>query len=259
MEASEEAEQEAAPEDPEIDIDGQKVKLSELRAGYMKDADYRRKTAEVAEAKRQAEAIQQRIAEERNHYANHLDVVLQNLQTQLIGDQAALAKLAQENPDEWVRQNAQFQQRYADYQKAVQERQALHQRMSAEQEAQQLEWRKAEREALYQKLPEWKDSAKAKAEQELVAGYLLEAGYKPDELENLFDHRALIVARDAALYRQLKSAKSKQVKNEPTKPVKPGTAADPKNKRSDYHDALARARKTGRPEDIERALLLKGT
>ena len=49
-----------APEDPEFDFDdkddqGQpikkKLKLSELRSGYMKDADYRKKTQEISETK----------------------------------------------------------------------------------------------------------------------------------------------------------------------------------------------------------------
>lgn len=45
----------------------------------MKDADYRRKTAEAAEAKREAQAERERIAVERSHYANHLDTVLNSL------------------------------------------------------------------------------------------------------------------------------------------------------------------------------------
>ena len=225
----------------------------------MKDADYRRKTTEAAEVRRAAEAERARIAEERSHYANHLDVVLQSLQTQLVGDQAELAKLAQTNPAEWVAKNAEFQQRYADYQRAVHERQALHGRMTEEQEAQQVEWRKAEREALKQKLPEWNDPAKAADEQKLIAQYLLDMGYQQNELADLFDHRALIVAREAALYRQLQAAKAKKSNPPPARPVKPGAASDTKNTRSDYEVALAKARKTGRTEDIEAALRLKGS
>lgn len=82
----------------------------------MKDADYRRKTAEAAEAKREAQAIAERVQQERSHYANQLDVFLQNLHTELVGDQAALAKLAVEDPAEWVAQNAAFQHRAAKFQ-----------------------------------------------------------------------------------------------------------------------------------------------
>jgi len=50
QEAQDPAEQQ--DDDPEIDFGDFKLKKSEAKAGYMKDADYRRKTAEVAEAKR---------------------------------------------------------------------------------------------------------------------------------------------------------------------------------------------------------------
>src|SRR3546814_1228932 len=76
------------------------------------------------------------------------DLVLGSLQAQLVGDQAELAKLAQSDPAQWVAKNAEFQQRYADYQRAVQERQSLAGRMTADQDAKQSEWVKADREAL---------------------------------------------------------------------------------------------------------------
>lgn len=184
-------------------------------------------------------------------------MVLQSLQSQLIGDQAELAKLAEENPGEWVRQNAAFQQRYAHYQNAVQERQALTGRMSADQEAQQLEWRKVEKAALREKLPEWNDPQIAKAEQELVAGYLLEQGYRQDELAELFDHRALIIARDAAKYRQLQAAKAKKAKPEPGTTLRPGAARSNPQSGSELADAIKRAARTGSEDDAMRVLQLK--
>src|SRR3546814_18649337 len=60
------------------DVCSSDLKKSEIlawKAGEMKDADYRRKTAEAAEAKREVLAERERIEQERSHYANHLDVV----------------------------------------------------------------------------------------------------------------------------------------------------------------------------------------
>lgn len=229
----------------------------------MKDADYRRKTAEAAEAKREAQADRERIAAERSHYANHLDTVLHSLQTQLIGDQQALAHLAETDQAEWVRQNAAFQQRYANYQAAVQERQALANRVTAEQEQEISEWRKAERQKLHEKLPEWKDPQKAGAEQRLVAEYLIDQGYSQDDLKDLVDHRALIVAREAALWRQSQAAKQsvkdKQVKPEPAKAIKPGVAKqNTQDQQATKVDQLrAKARRTGSQEDIAAYLIAK--
>lgn len=157
-------------------------------------------------------------------------------------------------------QNAEFQERYANYQKAVHERQSLANRTSAEQEREVSEWRKSERDKLHDKLPEWRDPGKAQAEQKLVAEYLLEQGYSQDDLKDLFDHRALLVAREAALWRQhqaaVKSVKDKQVKTEPGKPLKPGAAQskEPLAKQA-YQEALTRARKSGGGEDSIMALL----
>ena len=223
----------------------------------MKDADYRKKTAEAAEAKRLAAAERDQVRAEREHYANHLDVVLGSMQKQLIGDQQALAELARTDPAEWVAQNAAFQQRYADYQTALQERQSLANRMSAEQEQQVAEWRKAEREKLQERLPEWRDKKVAETEQRLVAEFLLKEGYQSNELAELFDHRALVVARKAALYDQMQAAKAKK-SQEPPKPVKPGVAKPAQPQNGAYQDALAKARRTGNADDIERALRLKG-
>lgn len=229
----------------------------------MKDADYRRKTAEAAEAKREAQAERERIAAERTHYANHLDTVLNSLQTQLIGDQQALAELARTDQAQWVIENAAFQQRYAAYQQAIHQRQDIANRQKAEQDRAVQEWRRDEQAKLLDKLPEWKDQGKASAESKLIAEYLLGQGYTNEELSDLYEHRSLIVARDAALWRQhqaaLKSAKDKQVKPEPGRPVKPGAA---QQKATDQNVAKidqlrAKAKRTGSQEDIAAYLLAK--
>src|SRR3546814_14238817 len=83
-------------------------------------------------------------------------------------------------------------------------------RMTADQDAKQSEWVKAEREALKAKLPEWSDPKVAEPEQKMIAEYLLAQGYAQEEVQMLQDHRALIIARDAAKYRQLQAAKAKK-------------------------------------------------
>lgn len=159
QEAPEVAEQE--DDDPEIDFGDFKLKRSEAKSGYMKDADYRRKTAEVAEAKRQTQALAEQVAAERTQRANHLDVFLEGLRNELIGDQQVLAELAASDPAEWVRQNAAFQVRAQRFQDAVQHRQSLQQQVDADSERKQAEWRKGQRDLLSQKIPEWSDPAKA--------------------------------------------------------------------------------------------------
>lgn len=255
----EEAEQPQVEEFLEFELDGKPVKVnkSDLPKIYRErllEEDYRRKTAEIGEAKRTFQQEQERIQEERSHYANRLDTNLALFEQQLIGDQAELAKLAESDPAAWVSENAKFQQRVSLYQQAVSERQALAQRQRADQQKQHQEWATAEREALRTKLPEWSDESVAEKEQLEIAKYLLSQGYPKDEVANLQDHRALLIARDAAKWqahqKATAAAKAKQVKPEPGKPLKPG-AAKPTSQSStaEHQDAMRRLRKTGSDDD----------
>ena len=52
------------------------------------------------------------------------------------------------------------------------------------------------------------------------------------------------------------------MKQEPAKVVKAGaakTTQDNQSQRTAYQEALAKARKSGRSEDVERVLMMKGT
>src|SRR3546814_13116692 len=82
-------------------------------------------------------------------------------------------------------------------------------RMTADQDAKQSEWVKAEREALKAKLHEWSDPKVAEPEQKMIAEYLLAQGYAQEEVQMLQDHRALLIAPDAAKYQPLPTPHAK--------------------------------------------------
>ena len=76
-------------------------------------------------------------------------------------------------------------------------------------------------------LPEWKDDAVSKAEQEKISTYLLGAGFDADEVRNAGDHRQVLLARKAMLYDQAQakvSAIKKKVVTIP-KTLKPGSSS----------------------------------
>lgn len=224
----------------------------------MLEKDYRAKTTEVAEAKRIAQAQVQQVQQERAWHASQLGTLIQGLQTQLIGDQQALAQLAQEDPAAWVQENAKFQQRYAQYQQAVQAQQQLANQQTLEQQQADLEWRQAEAAALQEKLPEWRDAKVKETESRQIAEYLLAEGYATEELGELFDHRALIVARKAAKWdahvKAQKTLKDKQTRT-PPQPFRAGAKRDTSTQQqSVYNDALRRAKSSG-SDDAALALL----
>jgi hypothetical protein len=53
-----------------VEIDGDQIPVAELKKGYLRQADYTRKTQELADEKRRAEAVQQELEQHRQFYAN---------------------------------------------------------------------------------------------------------------------------------------------------------------------------------------------
>lgn len=223
-----EEEEEAEPEDPEFEVEGAKVKLSELRAGYMKDADYRRKTAEVAETKRSVEGQRQEVQQQREYLAKQTAPLLGLMWEQLIGSQDQLAELAHKDPAAWVVENQNLQQRAQRFEALKAENERLEQQRQADRERERAEFMEGERKILHEKLPEWANAKVAGAEQAKIAQYLFDSGYSPDELKEL-DHRDLLTARAAMQWHEHQKtvAAAKAKKGQPTPPervVKPGAS-----------------------------------
>lgn len=249
-----EEEEEGEPEDPEFEVEGAKVKLSELRAGYMKDADYRRKTSEVAETKRAVEGQRQEVQQQREYLAKQTAPLLGLLREQLIGSQQRLAQLANEDPAAWVSENQQFQQRAQMLDALLAENDRLAGQRKADQERAEAEHAESERAVLHEKLKEWSDPKVAAAEQQQIAQYLIDLGYSQEELQMLTDHRALLAVRDAAKWRdhQRKVAGAKAKQGQPTPPervVKPGAARVPPTQQQ-RRIAEASKRLNNNPNDL---------
>ena len=106
----------------------------------------------------------------------------------------------------------------------------------------------AEQEALLSRVPEWRNPEKASAEKGEIARALLDRyGFNPLELNNLTDHRALLVARDALRYHQMQAVKTDKVKQAREAPpvVKPGTVQKQSNAKADFVKVRAHLRQLG--------------
>ena len=243
-EQEEEVAEEQADDDPEYEWEagGQtfKVKQSELRAGYMKDADYRRKTAEVAEQRRQVEQVAQQVQQQRQMYATQLDVYLGSLHKELVGSQPD-PKLIEDDPQEFMRQQAAYNTRAQQFQQAMQYRQAVAAHQQQDEQRALAETIEQENRLLLDKMPELREEKTRTAAFSDVAKFLSGLGYSPEELNQLTDHRALMVAMKAAKYDQLQAAKAKQAKPPVPKPVRPGAAGTTTQTRAQKaHERLRR-------------------
>jgi hypothetical protein len=244
-----------AEDDPlvTIKVDGKEVQvpLSELKLGYQRQSDYTKKTMEVSEQRKAAEAETQKAQAERNQYAQNL----QRMQSQIevaLQDQQQIdwQSLLNTDPQEYLRQRHLLEQRQAAWQQNQAEQQKLGQVMQAEAQTQRQAHIQAQQEILLAKLPEWKDEAKASAEKAQIGKYLIDQGYDTELVNNLADANMVITARKAMLFDQMVAkakATTKKVETLPTKVEKPGTGANPGlDKRASAYQRLG---KSGSVED----------
>lgn len=253
-----EAEQEAEPVKAKVKVGDEELDLDEVVAGYMKDADYRQKTTQVAEQRRQVEQLQEYVSKELGNRVQNLDILTQAMHRELIGDQAQLEQLIRTDPAEYLVQKHRLDQKIGLFEQARQERQAIEYQQAQLEQQRQAEYLQAESQRMLERMPSWKDTAKADAEKREIAEALLsDYGYTADELQELYDHRALLIARDAVLWRKHVQGQKQAAKAPPT-PIKSGQSK-PSAKQVSAKDAFQRLSKTGSMDDAMAILRLQRT
>lgn len=244
-------EPEQQPELYTVKVAGEEVQvtLDEALKGYSREQDYTRKTQALAQESKA-------IAEARDRYLSGLSVVEKIVEaSQPKVDQS----LRDTNPAEWSAQMLQHRA-WAEQKAAIK---AEQERVDAERQAEEARARDAvvaeESAKLLKVIPEWADQNVAKAESAKMRAYGESVGFTPDDLDEVVDHRAVAILRDAMRYREI-VAKSGQVRAtvEAKKTAKPGAAAAPRSKVQDVQRAKTRLRQSGRVDDaavaIERML-----
>ena len=260
-ELEEETEEEEQPAEVyTVKVDGKEVEvtLDELQKGYSRTQDYTRKTQQIAETRKAVEAEASAIRAEREQYSQLLGALKQQLEsTEAPID---MDRLYNEDPIEWVRQSEVMRQRQ-DKLAAIQSEQQRLSELTAQQRAQEMQAHLAtQQEALIQAVPEWKDSKKAQAEKALLVEFGKKIGFSDEELKNVYDHRAVVALRKAALYDQMMSKRGqiKPVVNNGPRTAKP-SAAGRVSTTTESTRAKQRLAKSGRVNDAASAieLLLK--
>ena len=258
-EADVKAEAEAAPEDNEtitVMVDGKPVELTkaqiaESHKNGLRQADYTKKTQEVAEQRKLAESETAKARDERTQYVQGL----QRSQVQLEGALQEQGKinwqaLLDADPVEYLKQQHLAQSRQAALQQNVNQQLHLKAQYDAEQTASREIHLTGQRETLLTKIPEWKDEAKHKAGIAELRTYLQTQGYESQDLQNIDDHRVIVNIRKAMLYDQMMAkatAAAKKVANLPQRTERPsGGESQGIDRRS---TAFQRLSKTGSRED----------
>ena len=258
-EQSDETEAEEEEDKPPVftvKVDGKNVEvtLEELQKGYSREADYTRKTQQVSEERRAFQAEADLVRTERQQYSQLLGSLKAQLQ-QNAAPQQDMDRLYHEDPIEWVKQRELVR----DAEKVHAAINSEQQRLSTIQAQEQYQSMQAhlaqQQDALLKAIPEWVNPDKAKAEKTLLIEWGQKLGFSSDELKNIFDHRAVVALRKAALYDQMMSKRGniRPAVNNGPKPAKPGAAGRMDNT-TDSRRSQQRLAKTGRVNDAASAI-----
>ena len=229
------------------------VNLEELKAGYQKDADYRRKTEEIALQKRELKSEEDRL---KNQYSTKMDdlnslVVTLNAEINNDMNSKELDKLWEEDPTEAARVDRRIQKRKNTIQEAQQ-------KLREHQKAQFQEILRDEQRKLHLKHPEIADPIKGATVKTNIVNYLSSKGFSNEDVSNIVDSRYFDVIIDGMNFQKTKSVKpnlvSKKVK--PTKFVKSGvksTKEDMNNK--SRLEQIKTLKRSGSPKDATDLLM----
>ena len=254
------SEDENAIEEQETDlhqviINGEKidVDLEELKAGYQKDADYRRKTEEIAIEKRELKAEEDRLKNQYSTKMEDLNSLVVTLNAEINNDMNSkeLDALWEEDPTEAAKVDRRIQKRKQTIQQAQQ-------KLREHQQSQFQELLREEQKKLHMKHPEIADPIKGATVKSNIMNYLSSKGFSNEDVARIYDSRYFDVIMDGMNFNKTKSAKpnlvSKKVK--PSKFVKSGVKTTKEDTdRKSRLDKLKSLKRSGNPKDATDLLM----
>lgn len=182
-----------------VQVDGkaQQVAESELIAGYQRNADYIRKSQEVAQGRKEVEKLKGETSTTRNQLTKELGMLRQVLASQLPTEETMRKALAENRSADYL----QMQKQWQDFKVIVDRVEGLGQQQNSETAEQKKGRLNSEMTLLTDKQPEFAQPET----QQAVAQMLLDDGFPREEVSQLSDHRHLIIAYQALQYRNLMS------------------------------------------------------
>ena len=202
------------------------VTLQELEAGYQKDADYRRQTGQLADARRAAEQEYMGRMQQYDQ-ANVVTAQTLNAAEQLLAAELqspALEQLRERDPAEWTARREEIGQRLGQLRQAMAN---AAQQYGQFRQTQQSELKQREQQMLTEKMPDFGSN-----HIQIARGAMESLGYVQDEISQIFDHRLVLGALELASLRHevetLRAEKAaatdatKRVKKDVPKLQKPG-------------------------------------
>ena len=230
-----------------------KVTLDELRNGYSRDADYRQKTEELSNQRKnfQSESEKQRL--DYSQKLNQVNELMSIAQQELNAEKNSvdLEQMYEDDPTEAMRIEHRLRRKQEKLDSAKAKTQA-------EQKTQFDGFLQEQKKLLETKMPEFTDPVKASALKVNMKSTLNNYGFNDQEVAQVYDHRIVMLVNDAMKYRSLQNSKPNIAK----KISKPGRvfSSGVKQGRNEVNlkvrkEKFSRLKKTGSMKDAQNVFL----
>lgn len=223
------ADQEPQTDEPvfEIEVNGEPVKLSrrELQEGYLRTADYTRKTQELANQRQEFEQQQTGFTQQREQYKTLVNALGERLQA-LQGQEPNWEELSRTDPAGYVQKKAAWDKRQSELQAVQHEQERLQGEEMQQRQNAIMGFVQQQKQAMLTARPELAEPEKSREFFTAVNNYAKSAfGFTDQELGGVLDHRMYLLAEKAMLFDQMQ-AKGQQVqqKVQSRPPLRPGAS-----------------------------------
>jgi len=178
------------------------VTLDELRNGYSRDADYRQKTEELSNQRKnfQSESEKQRL--NYSQKLNQVNELMSMAQKELNAEKNSvdLEQMYEDDPTEAMRVEHRLRKKQERLDSAKAKTQA-------EQKIQFDTFLQEQKQLLEKKMPEFTDPAKVSTLKANMKSTLNNYGFNDQEVAQVYDHRIVMLVNDAMKYRNLQNSK----------------------------------------------------
>jgi len=234
-----------------VKVDGQEVEVTqdELINGYSRQQDYTRKTQELSQQRKTIEQQQAELAQRDAIYSQ----LLPKMEAQLKGELANEPDwntLYEDDPVGYVREKQLWDEKKEKLSAVSAEQQRLQQEALVKQQQQIAQFVEYGNQKLLEIIPEWQNPEVATKEKLAISEYAVNTlGYTPQEIQQVYDYRALLGLRNAWLNsKTVEATKKKPTQKAPARVARPGTTNRPKSA-APVKKAKQRLAKSGKVQD----------
>ena len=230
----EETEVEELEEQPvyRVTVDGNEIEVTqdELLNGYSRQQDYTRKTQELANQRKTIEQQAQELQQRDAIYAQLLPKMEAQLKGELVNE-PDWDSLYNDDPIAYVREKQVWDEKKEKLTAVSAEQQRLQQEAYAQQQQQIAHVVQDGQQRILEIIPEWKNAEIASKEKSAIRDYGINVlGYSAQEMDAIYDYRALLGLRNAWLNsKTVEATKKKPTQKAPARVARPGTTSRKKS------------------------------